>query len=372
MSLLLKALKQAEQGSGKPAAGDDNLDLAPIDSPFSVRREWVQPNDNDADTVLPPKHPGARLSLPHLGLVPATALIALLVAIGYGIYVYLAISQPGVLAIPVAHPQPARVVLPADSARPIPPPTIAPAQITRAPSSAAPGSDLPSAPHGFAAPPSGTAAVPSHPHSVARMRPAASPPRQMPPTLQGTTPPAELDAAYQAYRTGNLEEARLIYSQVANRDKNPDALLGLAAIAMVQGRPAEGVRLYQQVLDVDPRNAIAQAALLDALGTTDNVAAESQLKAQIQQGPSAYLYYALGNLYADRKRWSDAEAAYFEAAKREPANGDYAFNLAVSLDHLRQPDAALRQYESALKLATPESRFKRSQAETRIQQLSSH
>jgi TolA-binding protein len=369
MSLLLKALKQAEQGSGKPAAGDDNLDLAPIDTPFSVRREWVQPNDNDADTVLPPKRPGARLSLPRLGLVPATALIALLVAIGYGIYVYLAISQPGVLVIPAARPQPTRVVQPADSARPIPPPTVAPAQISRAPISAAPGSDLSSEPHGFATPPPGTAAAPGHPHSVVRTHPAAAPSPQMPPTLQGTTPPAELDAAYQAYQTGDLEGARLIYSQVANRDQNPDALLGLAAIAILQGHAAEGVHFYQQVLDVDPRNAIAQAALLDALGTTDNVAAESQMKAQIQQAPSAYLYYTLGNLYADQKRWSDAEAAYFEAAKREPANGDYAFNLAVSLDHLQQPDAALRHYESAIKLATPDSRFKRSQAEIRIQQL---
>ncbi len=370
MSLLLKALKQAEQGSDKPAAGDDSLDLAPIDTPFSVRREWVQPNDNDADAVLPAKRPGAGLGLPRLGLVPAAALIALLVAIGYGIYVYLAISQPAVLATPAPHPQVARVVQPAEAPRPISPPTIAPAQISRAPTSPAPGSVLPGAPHGLAVPLSG--AAPRHAHSVARTRPAVSPPLQAPPTLQDTTHPSELDAAYRAYQTGDLEEARQIYTRVASRDRNPDALLGLAAIAMVQGRRAESVRLYQQVLDVDPRNAIAQAALLDALGTTDDVAAESQLRSQIQQAPSAYLFYALGNLYADQKRWSDAEAAYFEAVKREPSNGDYAFNLAVSLDHLRQPEAARRQYESAIKLAAPDTRFNRSLAETRIQQLKEH
>lgn len=371
MSLLLKALKQAEQGAGKPNGGDPNLDLEPMDTPFSVRREWVQPNDNEADASMAPKRLGARLVLPRLGLVPATALIALLVAIAYGIYVYLALSRPGVLATPATNPQAPQLAQPAERVPLIQPAVIAPVEISKAPVSAAPASNLAGAPRSSAPPASVIAAAPGHAHSLTRRAPTALAPQPLP-TMQSSIPPAELESAYQAYQKGNLDEARQLYGRVAGRDKNPDALLGLAAIAMLQGHPAEGIRFYQQVLDVDPRNATAQAALLDALGTTDNAAAESQLKTQIQQGPSAYLYYALGNLYADQKRWSDAEAAYFDAFKREPANGDYAFNLAVSLDHLQQRDAALRNYEFALKLATPESRFKRSLAEARIQQLTSH
>ncbi|MGA9992845.1 MAG: tetratricopeptide repeat protein [Thiobacillaceae bacterium] len=372
MSLLLKALKQAEQGAGKPNGGDPNLDLEPMDTPFSVRREWVQPNDNETPAAVAAGRPGARWELPRLDLVPAAALIALLVAIGYGIYVYLAIGQPGTLATLARHPQAPRPAQPAQPSPATEPARIAPVQVPRAPVSVAPTTNLAGAPRSPAPLAHVIAATHGHPRSLVRRPPAVAPARQVLPTLQGTIPPAELEAAYQAYRTGDLDKARQLYSRVVSRDKNPDALLGLAAIAMLQGRPAEGVRLYQQVLDVDPRNATAQAALLDTLGTTDNAAAESQLKTQIQQGPSAYLYYALGNLYADQKRWSDAEAAYFDAFKREPANGDYAFNLAVSLDHLQQPDAALRNYEFALKLATPESRFKRSLAEARIQQLTSH
>jgi Flp pilus assembly protein TadD len=81
------------------------------------------------------------------------------------------------------------------------------------------------------------------------------------------------------------------------------------------------------------------------------------------------LYYTLGNLYADQNRWSDAESAYFEAFRREPANGDYAFNLAVSLDQLHQREGALRDYEAALNLAGSGSRFSRDQAQARIRQL---
>jgi tetratricopeptide (TPR) repeat protein len=369
MSLLLKALKQAEQDSGKPAVGDANLDLEPMmDTPFSVQREWVQPNDNEADASLARKRPGTRLALPRLGLVPATALIAVLIAIGYGIYLYLAIARPSVLATPAIHPKAPRLAQTSETATAIQPRATAPAAIPRAFVSA-PRASIPAGAPGSPATSPARAAAPAHLHSLARRARAELSQQRALPALQSATPAAELEAAYQAYRTGDLEQARQLYGQVASRDKNPDALLGLAAIAMLQGRPADGIRFYRQVLDVDPRNSIAQAALLDALGTTDSAAAETQLKTQIQQGPSAYLYYALGNLYADQKRWSDAEAAYFEAFKREPANGDYAFNLAVSLDHIQQRDAALRNYESALKLATPESRFKRSQAEARIEQL---
>ena len=124
------------------------------------------------------------------------------------------------------------------------------------------------------------------------------------------------------------------------------------------------------MLDINPRHAAAQAALLDLLGNTDGAATESRLKTLIDRDPSPQLYQTLGNLYADQKRWSDAQAAYFEAFRAAPDNADYAFNLAVSLDQLRQYAAALRYYEMAVATGGVH-RFDRAQAEARIQHLKS-
>jgi tetratricopeptide (TPR) repeat protein len=149
-----------------------------------------------------------------------------------------------------------------------------------------------------------------------------------------------------------------------------DALLGLAAIAGVQNREADAQRLYREVLDLDPHNAAAQGALLDLLGNTDSLATESRLKTLIERDPSPQLYQTLGNLYADQRRWYDAQAAYFEAWRGAPDNADYAFNLAVSLDQLRQYPAARTYYEKAL-ASGGVHRFDRAQAEARVQQLTS-
>ena len=80
----------------------------------------------------------------------------------------------------------------------------------------------------------------------------------------------------------------------------------------------------------------------------------------------------MGNLYAGERQWAQAQQAYFQAFQLEPTNPDYAFNLAVGLEHLNQSKAALAYYRKALDLSFARGRagFDQKQVITRIGELS--
>ena len=182
-----------------------------------------------------------------------------------------------------------------------------------------------------------------------------------------------LMAAYEALRLGNHEKAATLYGQVLSRTpNNVDAMLGLAAITWKQGRPNVASGYYGSVLELDPRNAHAQAGLIAILGNADPVAAETKLKQLIGREPSGFLYFTLGNLYAERGLWSQAQFAYFQAYQLDPDNSDYAFNLAVGLEHLGQSRPALDYYRRALDLSFKKGRanFDQELAIERVGQLS--
>jgi tetratricopeptide (TPR) repeat protein len=181
-----------------------------------------------------------------------------------------------------------------------------------------------------------------------------------------------LGQAYTALQAGQLDQARRDYNQIAGSDpKNVDALLGLAAIAVRIGDNDEATRRYLQVLEIEPRHALAQGGLIALLGRADPPAAESKLRHLISLEPSAYLYFVLGNLYADHSNWAAAQQAYFQAHHLDPANPDYAYNLAVGLEHVSQHKLALGYYRRALQLASAKGRanFNISQAQERIGSL---
>jgi tetratricopeptide (TPR) repeat protein len=147
--------------------------------------------------------------------------------------------------------------------------------------------------------------------------------------------------------------------------------LGLAAISLTSNNPALAARHYQRALELDPRNATANAALLNMTGDAAPDASEQRLKTLIATQPSAQLYFTLGNLYATQSRWPDAEHAYFEAFQKNPANADFAYNLAVSLEQISQPKAALSYYQKARNLMqTGRVQFDPARLDLRIAQLS--
>lgn len=287
-----------------------------------------------------------------------------LAVVGYAVYFYLSVYHPAWLRRP--SPRPVAAVAPAPA--PVPP-VPSPAPQSEGGVVAAVASPEPPAAPTVPAPTPPTKSAPRQPQ--AQPMPAASPAARRPVTA--TEPAAarrasdsiavkpggevprvnpQLVDAYDALRAGRIEDAGRLYDAVLESEpRNVDALLGRAMVAQQQGNVDLATRYLFQVLQVDPSNTLAQGVLINLLGHTDPQSAESKLKSLIAKEPSAFLNFSLGNLYADQGNWPAAQAAYFQAHHLARANPDYAFNLAVSLEHLSQPKLALNFYQQALELA---------------------
>lgn len=180
-------------------------------------------------------------------------------------------------------------------------------------------------------------------------------------------------SAYKAYTRGEDSLAQQQYRSVLQKDvRNIDALLGMAAIAQRQGRHADAMGWFQKVLEIEPRNSIAQSSIIGNQSDNDMIGSESRLKSMLASQPAgAHLHAALGNLYAEQNQWTLAQEAYFNASRFSPNNADYAFNLAISLDQLGKADLALKQYQRALELLNQSGAGSpdRAQLEARIQAL---
>ena len=293
--------------------------------------------------------------------------LAGIVAVAFGIYVYLQIFHP---ALFVARP----VVAPRSS---LPPLVQAPAPVTPALSSAPLLKEAAAEAATETVPAAATLEAPRPKPQPAA--PAAAPvedgPRNAISVSRGSPEPTLNPLhtqAYAALQAGQPDEARRLYGQLAAAEpKNTNALLALAAIAVQQGSAEEASQRYVQILELEPRHALAQSGLIALLGRADPLAAESRLRQLIAREPSAYLYFTLGNLYADQSQWAPAQQAYFQAHHLDQANPDYAYNLAVALEHVSQPRLALGFYQRAVQLAAARGRanFDLPQARERVARL---
>jgi tetratricopeptide (TPR) repeat protein len=199
-----------------------------------------------------------------------------------------------------------------------------------------------------------------HAPRVKPAAPAAQPERRIiaQPSVSTARPVPQVNprvqAAYQSYLAGDMALARTTYEE-ALRDEphNRDALLGLAAADIRLGRFEAAEAAYLRLLRADPSDANAEAGLIALrAGRMDPLATESRLKTLLAAEPEAHvLNFTLGNQFAQQGRWPEAQQQYFKAFAAAPDNADFAYNLAVSLEHLRQPKLALQYYQRALALA---------------------
>ena len=393
MSLLMKALEQAAKDRGEtkteptaPPAGKPELSLAlellAPDAPARTRPEpalkaraaeaGASPAAGEqarAATIAQagPRTTEARDYFRRVNPVILIGAAAGLVAIGFAIYVYIQIYHPGWF---VKRAPPAPPAAPVAQAQQPAPPAALPSAPIPASVVLPPVADTREAPAvATVAPP------PPRPGAPVSAPRAASPPANRIVISRGAPAPTvnpALTEAYTALQSGNMESAQRLYAQIARAEpRNIDALLGLAATAAAQGRTDDAARHYLQILELDPRHAVAQSGLIGVFGRGDPLGAETRLKQLIARDPSGFLYFTLGNLYADQSLWAQAQQAYFQAHHLEPGNPDYAYNLAVGLEHLGQTKPALGFYRQAISLAANRghANFSRTQAEERIKRL---
>ncbi len=192
-----------------------------------------------------------------------------------------------------------------------------------------------------------------------------------------------LAAGYAALSVGDYTSAKRHYAEAIAADgSSADAHLGFATAAARTGNIEDlpiAMKHYRRVLEIDPRNSTARAALIVLANDRDSNSAgelmstsgkEAALRLLIAQDPgAANAHFLLGNLHAQSRQWREAQPAYFEAARLMPQNADYNYNLAVSLDQLGQGAAALNFYRRAL-AANVKGQFDRSAVERRIATLS--
>ncbi|GLR11902.1 hypothetical protein GCM10007907_06920 [Chitinimonas prasina] len=156
---------------------------------------------------------------------------------------------------------------------------------------------------------------------------------------------------FEAFQQGDYGRAAELYrAQLQQDSRNRDALLGLAAVAVKRNQLDEARNLYRRLLANDPKDALAATALLSLSTDADADGNEGRLKAAEASQPGPETATAVAGLLARQGRWREAQEYYFKAHAADPAEPDYAYNLAVALDALGEARLASQYYGTALKL----------------------
>ena len=369
----------------RPSAEGPRLEALEPAAPRAAEREPVPPAGTPPRRGLPPADEAGRATAkkvfeakfrepnPRMPFYITVGVLGLF-AVGTVIYFWYQLRTPSPL-VNLNPPSPPETQVAVAPSAP------SPAAVAVAPAVAPRGTAIPGLPAADAATAvkapslSPTPAVPAasvappRPHATAPLADRASPPeepRLVPRILRPKLAPAptparpvlqvnpNVQAGYAAYLAGDLAKASQAYEEALREDPgNRDALLGLGAIDVRMGRYEGAEAVYLKVLEADPHDADAQAALFALrAGSSDPLATESRVKSLLAADPGAHaLNFTLGNQLAQQNRWAEAQREYLKAYVAEPDNADYAYNVAVGYDHLHQAREALEYYRRALALA---------------------
>jgi len=120
-------------------------------------------------------------------------------------------------------------------------------------------------------------------------------------------------------------------------------------IGSQQGGPSRFASSPAVVQQAAPAQGQAAAPQAQAPRPLDEAEAQ-RLQAVAQQNPAdAKTRVALGNLYFDVERYSEAIAWYQQALKIDPNDADASTDLGVCYYYSNDPDRALQQFEASLR-----------------------
>jgi Tfp pilus assembly protein PilF len=152
--------------------------------------------------------------------------------------------------------------------------------------------------------------------------------------------------ALQALRDGDPQRAEAeLRAALEIRPGHGDSAQTLATLLVQQGRNGEAETLLDQALNVDARQPALRALQARLLAENGR---DAEAVALLQGSADPEALALLGALQQRLGDHAAAAAAYRQALQRAPQRGAWWLGLAISLEHGREPAAALQAYRRAL------------------------
>jgi Flp pilus assembly protein TadD len=153
-------------------------------------------------------------------------------------------------------------------------------------------------------------------------------------------------------RRGDLNEAvRLFRAAIALNPKDTKALVALALILDGTGRSDLAAPVYEQILKLDPKNAVALNNLAYIVAQDgvdpDRALSLAQQAAQASKD-SPDVQDTLGWAYFKKNRPDDAVTAFRAALRAEPNNPTFHYHLGMALLPIGEREAAIQELQTAL------------------------
>ena len=163
-------------------------------------------------------------------------------------------------------------------------------------------------------------------------------------------------SAWNSWQQGDVVSAEKAYRSVLERQPDQrDALMGMLAITQLQAKTLPQARdIAARLTALYPNDKeIVEAVRVFQGNTTSESEQETQLKLLLKQDTqNAMTAYRLGIVYAEQKRWPEAQNAFFNAVSLDSTQPEYLANLAISYDQLGKVSLAISTYQQALQVAS--------------------